>query len=48
MAGESLQGGFEWSLQEVVNVESGWHWKCLDVGDARVVEYLPRGAGDSI
>ena len=42
MSGMFLNGGQERPLCEDVNVKPGLLWRPQDVGDARVVGYLPR------
>lgn len=44
----SLSGGPERPLHEVVTVKPGLRWRPQDVGDARVMEYLPRRAADQV
>lgn len=42
VSGVSLGGGQERPLYEVVKVKPGFHWRSQDVGDDKVVRYLPR------
>jgi hypothetical protein len=42
----SLHGGPEGPLFETVKVKPGLPWRPQDVGDARVMVYLPREATD--
>lgn len=46
MSGVSLHGGLERPLCEAVKVKPGLPWGPQDVGDARLVGYLPRKAAD--
>ena len=46
MSGVSLNEGLERSLCEAVKVKPGLPWRPQDVGDARVMGYLPRKAAN--
>ena len=45
VSGVSLHGGLAKPLCEVIKVKLRLPWRPQDVGDARIVVFLPRGIG---
>ena len=48
VSGESLYGDPERPLREAVKVKPGLPWRSQDVGDARVMRYLPRKSANGV
>lgn len=46
VAGESLYGGLERSVHEIVKVKPGLHWRSYGIGGARPLGYLQGNAAD--